>query len=174
MNSTRGLQHAYGEAQAGEDCGSALREGGAVGGVPRVPLALKVRVPGHLPERREGPGGGRICWEQYRVGNMVSALLSTFLAQRMATEFPGMPVRGSLCVPFQFLHKWKVLPLLSWMSSSMLIGGINLLSIAAFRPSAVSGISSTGTLWPFHNPSLSPPHQLRRFHVTNKPFHVLF
>lgn len=31
-----------------------------------------------------------------------------------------------------------------------------------------------GTLWPFYNPSLSHPHQLRRFRITNKPFHVLF
>lgn len=37
LNSTQGLQHAYGEAQAGEDCESALREGGAVGGIPRYP-----------------------------------------------------------------------------------------------------------------------------------------
>ena len=61
--------------------GAALqgRGGSRVGGFQST-LALEDGVPGSLPERREGRGGGGMCREQCGMGTMGSATLAAFLA----------------------------------------------------------------------------------------------
>lgn len=68
--------------------------------------------------------GQELCAE----GHMISAVLSAFLALRMAAESPDISAGGHLYVPFHSLYTFlKVSPMFFWVSSSTLIGGINLL-----------------------------------------------
>lgn len=114
MQQDQGHQRAYREGQAESDSwgctpGKVGQCGVGVGGSQGTP-GLGGQSVGRLPERREGRGGGWVYREHCGVGNMVSAILSTFLARRVTTKSPDVPVRGYLCVPFHSLHKWNVFP----------------------------------------------------------------